>query len=88
MIEDHRQQFARLMMDYAEHENERLVAARAFIPGIIERQTKQIDRDPALALLIEYFKIDPNNSLDHIEAELLSSSGWIAVHAGRYASCD
>ena len=26
MIEDHRQQFARLMMDYAEHENERLVA--------------------------------------------------------------
>lgn len=70
MIEDHRQQFARLMMDYAEHENERLVAARAFIPGIIERQTKQIDRDPALALLIEYFKIDPNNSLDHIEAEL------------------
>ena len=69
-IEDRRQQFARLMMDHAEHENERLHAVRAFIPGIIERQTKQVDRDPALALLIAHFEIDPNTSLDHIEAEL------------------
>ena len=69
-ISDRRQQFARLMMDYAEHENERLWAARAFIPGIIERQTKQTKRDPALALLITHFEIDPNTSLDHIEEEL------------------
>ena len=69
-IDDRRQQFARLMMDYAEHENKRLRAARAFIPGIIKRQTKQVDRDPALALLIAHFEIDPNTSLDHIEAEL------------------
>jgi Bax protein len=70
LVEDRRQQFARLMMDYAEHENERLQAARAFIPGIIERQTKTIERDPALALLVTHFEIDPHTSLDHIEAEL------------------
>ena len=69
-IEDRRQQFARLMMDYAEGENKRLLAVRAFIPGIIERQTKYVDRDPALALLIEHFELDPNMSLDHLEAEL------------------
>ena len=69
-IEDRRQQFARLMMDYAERENERLLAVRAFIPGIIERQTKYVDRDPALAILIEHFELDPNTSLDHLEAEL------------------
>ena len=57
-IEDRRQQFARLMMDYAEQENERLRAVRAFIPGIIERQTKHVDQDPALALLIEHFELD------------------------------
>ena len=69
-IEDRRQQFARLIMDYAENENKRLLAARAFIPRIIERQTKHIERDPALALLISYFDINPDTSLDHIEAEL------------------
>ena len=69
-IEDRRQQFARLMMDYAEQENERLRAVRAFIPGIIERQTQHVDRDPALALLIEHFELDSNTSLDHLEAEL------------------
>ena len=69
-IEDRRQQFARLMMDYAEQENERLRAVRAFIPGIIERQTKHVDRDPALALLIKHFELDPNTALDHLEAEL------------------
>ena len=69
-IEDRRQQFARLMMDYAERENERLLAVRAFIPGIIERQTKYVDRDPALALLIEHFELNPNMSLDQLEAEL------------------
>ena len=69
-IADRRQQFARLIMDYAENENERLLAARAFIPRIIERQTKHVERDPALALLISYFDINPDTSLDHIEAEL------------------
>ena len=58
------------MMDYAEQENKRLHAVRAFIPGIIERQTKHVNRDPALALLIEHFELDPNTSLDHLEAEL------------------
>jgi len=70
LVEDHRQQFARLMMDYAEQENERLRAARAFIPGIIERQTKSIEPDPALTLLMTHFNIDPDTSLDYIEAEL------------------
>jgi len=69
-IEDRRQQFARLMMDYAEYENKRLLAARAFIPRIIERQTKHLERDPALALLMSYFAIDPDTPLDEVEAEL------------------
>ena len=69
-LKDRRQQFARLIMDYAENENERLLAARAFIPRIIERQMKHDERDPALALLISYFDINPKTSLDHIEAEL------------------
>ncbi len=69
-IEDHRQQFARLIMDYAENENDRLRAARAFIPRMIDRQANHVERDAALALLIAYFEIDPDTSLDHIEAEL------------------
>ena len=69
-ILDRRQQFARLIMDYAENENKRLLAARAFIPRIIERQTKHVELDPALALLISYFNINPDTSLDHIEEEL------------------
>ncbi|MFZ8871406.1 MAG: hypothetical protein ACO2YC_08355, partial [Litorivicinaceae bacterium] len=68
LVEDYRQQFARLMMDYAEQENERLRAARAFIPGIIERQTKSIEPDPALTLLMTHFDIDPDTSLDYLAA--------------------
>ena len=69
-IKDSRQQFARLMMDYAEHENHRLNAARALIPGIIKRQTKKKETDIALGLLLKHFKIDPASSLDHIEEQL------------------
>lgn len=73
-IKDSRQQFARLIMDYAENENHRLNTARAFIPGIIKRQTKKKAKkkeiDAALALLLTYFKIDPTSSLDSIEEQL------------------
>ena len=69
-IEDYRTRFAYMMINYAVRENERLRAARAFIPGIITRQTKQVDRDPALALLITHFEIDQHSSLDTIETEL------------------
>ena len=73
-IEDSRQRFARLIMDYAEHENHRLDTARAMIPGIIMRQTqKKAEKrgtDAALVLLLHYFNIDPTSPLDSIEEQL------------------
>ncbi|QJD71819.1 glucosaminidase domain-containing protein [Marinobacterium sp. LSUCC0821] len=65
-----KQQFARLIMDYAEHENERLSLARAFIPRIVERQEEQKEIDPALDLLLKHFEIDPALPLEEIEEKL------------------
>lgn len=69
-IKESRQQFARLIMDYAEHENRRLKTIREIIPGIIRRQTKQTQTDDALLVLLNHFKIDPSSSLDRIEGQL------------------
>jgi len=70
LLGNKRQQFADVMMDYAEHENERLTAVRALLPGILERQAGQEELDPALALLLTHFEIEEDLYIEQIKHEL------------------